>query len=271
VKQKAATLENLTAPKPAVMPLPHDIHADLVALTEEFDNVTIDAKRGQIKGRTSRIVMDYIDLGRFEIVLSYLPQDAGYYEIIAEDANPAAESDSTTHPHVQGNSLCAGDGKAAIQSALNECRLLDFFLIVNRVLHTYNRDSAFTRLEDWDGTTCSDCGRTMNSADECSCGSCSTTSCYDCTSGCTDCGDRYCYDCICACADCDHSVCTVCASKCSACDETHCKGCLNDEECESCTDEAEEDASEETTPIPEPRTPDDSVHTILVEQAALPA
>lgn len=244
--------------------------ADLAPVTTEFENVTFDPKHGSIRVRTDRIVMEEIDLGRFEIVLDYrCLGEIGCYEVIAESPNPASENGDTTHPHVQNDTLCEGDGKTAIRSALSECRLLDFFLIVNQVLHNYKRDSAFTRLEDWQGSACPDCGCTVHTDDECTCEACSTTSCFECTTGCTTCSDRYCHGCIRTCADCDDSVCTACLAKCSACDETHCKGCLTNDKCESCTEEEETDSQEEAEEGSEEPTPNNPVHAVFMEQAVV--
>ena len=171
---------------------------------------------------------------------------------------------------MQNHTLCEGDGRNAIRAALNEGRLFDFFQIANSILHTYNPDSAYTRMEDWDGVECKDCGRAVATDDECSCEACSTTSCFDCTTGCTECSDRYCYDCIGECAVCDMSACTACSRKCQDCDEMCCKSCLNNDNlCEECIEQETETTTETTTEEEEPRTPNDPVHTVLVEQAAL--
>jgi len=61
---------------------------------------------------TEPIVLEGIDLGRFEIAL-----DAGSgphhewatYEATALDANPAVSDSEVTHPHVQAGQLCEGE------------------------------------------------------------------------------------------------------------------------------------------------------------------
>ena len=59
--------------------------------------------------------------------------------MIALDPSPAASNSETTHPHVQTNQLCEGDGRSAIRHAMREGRLLDFFVLVRQILQTYAR------------------------------------------------------------------------------------------------------------------------------------
>ena len=59
---------------------------------------------------------------------------------------PAAPNEEVTHPHVSAQKLCAGEGQAAIEAALTSGRIADFFMLVDRVLHTYTEGSAFIEL-----------------------------------------------------------------------------------------------------------------------------
>ena len=116
--------------------------------------------------RLEPITLEDVYLGEFEIRLdvfrlselsSRIP-----YTVIALHPHPASSSDDVTHPHVSGRHLCEGDGSAAIRAALSHGRLFDFFSMVLGVLRTYNSDSPYVRLEDWNGVSCYDCGREMN-------------------------------------------------------------------------------------------------------------
>ena len=262
--------QTLAAAGPRV-PSPGELYADLIALKSEFPEVRVERKRRLLIVRTDAIAIEDVELGAFEIRLYWEKlSHVLSYDIDACDPSPASEHAGTIHPHVQNNTLCEGEGRNAIRAALAEGRLFDFFTIVNSILHTYNPDSAYTRMEDWDGISCTDCGRTMHTDDECSCEACSTTSCLDCTTGCTDCGDRYCCDCISECEVCDEPACTACLRKCNDCDETCCRSCLNNDNlCEECIEQETETTNEATTEEEESRTPDNPVHAVLMEQAAL--
>ena len=62
--------------------------------------------------------------GAFEIRLDWRLSGLVHtaYRVVALDPNPAAASDDVTHPHVQNEQLCEGEGRAAIRAALAECR-----------------------------------------------------------------------------------------------------------------------------------------------------
>ena len=130
-----------------------DIYRDLVALQQEDFKIEIDLKVRQLRVRTEPIELDSIPLGRFEICLEWqqLPDPFEAYRIVALDPNPAASDDTVTHPHLRDERLCEGDGRAGIRSALAEGRLYDFFVIVDRLLHTYARGQAFVELSQWSG------------------------------------------------------------------------------------------------------------------------
>ena len=54
--------------------------------------------------------------------------------------------------------LCEGEGRLPVLRALEQGRLLDFFLLVRNVLSTYNPDGAHLPLSRWRGAPCTDCG-----------------------------------------------------------------------------------------------------------------
>jgi hypothetical protein len=223
-----------------------DILADLIALASEFDEVSISMERHCITVTTDVVVLEGVDLGRFAIVLnSHRLNERGAYEVEALDASPAAASDDTTHPHVQSNSLCEGEGKAAIRQALRDGRLYDFFVLVRQILHTYNPSSAYVQLSDWSGISCPECGSTTAEDDSNLCEDCSTTTCIECSTRCNDCDYRYCSDCIRTCTGCDEDTCSSCRSVCSECGDAFCKGCLTHEICLLCHENETEEAQPE--------------------------
>ena len=109
------------------------------------------------------------------------------YRVVALDPHPAARSDDVTHPHVQDEQLCEGEGRSAIRAALAECRLYDFFLLVSQVLHTYGRGSAYVELDDWDGVTCAGLRRLVDAGRLLLCQRCGSELCDDCRQLCAGC------------------------------------------------------------------------------------
>lgn len=103
-------------PVTAIEPSVSFVFHDLRSLRDEFESVAVDWKTRRLTVRTSKIVLDGIRLGGFEIRLCWenLP-DASPYSIVAVDANPARADDSTTHPHVQNERLCEGEGASVIR------------------------------------------------------------------------------------------------------------------------------------------------------------
>jgi hypothetical protein len=152
-RQIDQTLGQLDTPdRNGLIATPHDIFRDFLALHNEFDEVDICPRQRTVSAVTEAILLEGIDLGRFEIELrweelsQYQP-----YSVIALDPNPAASSSDTTHPHVQDGSLCEGEGRVPIRQALRQGRLLDFFIMVRQILRTYNPGSAYVSLDEWHG------------------------------------------------------------------------------------------------------------------------
>jgi hypothetical protein len=224
-----------------------DIHADLVALHEEFDDVSFDRRGKSLSVTTESIELDDVYLGRFEIRLEWSDLAAGHphnYRVIAVDANPAATNEGVTHPHVQDEAVCEGEGRQMIRSALEQGRLLDFFVIIATLLRTYNSGSPYVALSDWGGAECADCGGTMSDDGRWTCEKCETTVCGGCYQNCSDCDGIYCDECTTSCDGCDETRCRSCVAVCSVCHDEFCEACLNDDErCYNCH-EKENEATE---------------------------
>jgi hypothetical protein len=124
------------APEP---PAIRDVLAELEALAGEFTDVTVSMERHTVSVRTDPVVLEGVDLGPFEIVLHWreLPSTSAL-EVVAVEEHAAAGDDDTTHPHVQCQSLCLGEGKAAVRQALQAGRLFDCCVLVRQILQTYN-------------------------------------------------------------------------------------------------------------------------------------
>ena len=114
------------------------------------------------------------------------------------------------------------------------------------VLNTYNPESPYVKLEDWEGEACSDCGYTMNDDSRYWCEECERNYCQECISGCRCCDTSICCDCLTSCPVCEESVCTACLKKCSECGEPCCASCLEEEMCPSCIEAKELEDEEES-------------------------
>jgi hypothetical protein len=219
-----------------------EVYLDLVALRDEFEEpLAWNSESGVLTLTTAPITLEQVYLGPFRIHLQVGPRQAMDYEIEAVDPHPAARDDSITHPHVQGRTLCEGDGKHAICAALAQGRLYDFFVLVHQVLHTYGADSAYVTLDRWSGSACTDCDQPFYRDDEADiCGQCSAEVCENCRNSCDECGDAICSQCLAHCAVCDSVLCNSCAQRCRACSRRTCGACLQeDQRCEVCHEEAE--------------------------------
>ena len=226
---------------PAACPTLRQIYADLLALPEEFEDVDIRLRENTLVVRTEPIELKEVDFGPFEIRLQwkhlgkYQP-----YEVVALSPYPATSNPTVTHPHVQDNSLCSGEGRMPIQQALRQGRLGDFFLIVQQVLKTYSSASAFVTLDCWSGTRCTDCGEVRSDDDSFHCRSCDSVLCPGCSRDCTTCATYFCSDCVSVCDACDSECCHSCQLTCELCNGGFCDQCLSAGYCKSCRKHNEE-------------------------------
>lgn len=218
-----------------------EIYADLIVLEQDFGGVAFCAQDHSLSVTTRSIVLEGRHLGHFEIRLDWqrLRQEAAY-RVIARDPRPAATQDEVTHPHIRGEILCEGEGHIAIRRALAQGRFLDFFELVLSVLETYNGDSAFVGLDEWEGLSCADCDEFVDREYGLDCKRCDATVCRDCKSICGRCEANFCSDCIASCASCRDAHCGRCLSHCSACQELMCSECLDlNERCPYCDQQEE--------------------------------
>jgi len=255
-----------------------DILADLKALHDEFDDVRCDRRGRTVSVTTEPITLEGVYLGPFEICLDWddlASCEPDNYRVIALDSNPAASDDSVTHPHVQYDVLCAGDGGQPIRQALGQGRLLDFFLIVANLLRTYNSGSPYVALSEWQGVRCADCGGTTSNDERWICEKCESTVCGECYFTCPGCDCVFCSECLTRCEGCDQLHCNACMKQCSVCGDDRCQGCLDDDErCSDCDEQETEEESE--VPVSnEQHTEDGAAGTSVqphgVGQVAVPA
>lgn len=250
-------------------PLVRTIYQELVVLTDEFDDVEIRLAQTTIRVRTDEIVLNGLDLGRFDLLWNWSANEDHQLTAEAVEPNRPVVREDITHPHVLDDVLCEGDAAPVMQRALAEGRLCDYFLIVKQTLETYNKHSAYVSLDEWSS---SDCGRCGDSVDP------------DEMSGCEACGESMCDGCTGTCDTCGRTCCRMCLGRCGECEEEFCPRCwpIRDRRphstiCPHC--QAAEAAEEEPSPderIDETETTettdaatDDPVHAAGVGQAAL--
>lgn len=221
------------------------LYEELVSLSEEFDHVRLDWPDKTLSVQTARIQLGGIDLGPFEIRLFL--QEIGTsspYAVVALDPNPCSENEEIPHPHVQGTSLCEGEGRHAIARALEEGRIGEFFLLVAQVLRTYNASSPYQPLSQWFSTPCPECGDSVAEEDLCRCECCPSRLCDSCLQTCAGCEVNLCSDCTHRCEACDAMCCDECMSQCASCKDAICRHCQIDDCCFSCSQLSEESSNE---------------------------
>jgi len=242
----------------ANVPSERDILADLLALNTEFDEVQIDIPNTTVAVETDRLVLREIDLGPFRIALDWSNlSHQRPYQVIAQDPNPAASSSDTTHPHVRDSNLCEGDGQTPIRNALQQGRLLDFFVLVRQVLETYSPDTAYVKLTDWAGRNCSDCGRLVGDDDCHCCERCGDEVCSECATSCNNCFEHFCSYHAGTCGSCGEPFCNRCLAACQVCGGKFCKECLDEKKCPTCR-QRDEDACKSEDEADESDEPDAS-------------
>ena len=272
LQQASRSLHDQLAPAlPGSLPSVRDLHDDLVALRSEFPELKLDSRQRQIQVTTESIVLEGIDLGPFQIQLDWT--ELGHdvlpdYRVVALEPNPAGTQDNVTHPHVQDDILCEGEGRTAIGAAIRQARVFDFFLLVAGLLRTYNAESPYVPLCHWHGAECMDCGRLAAADDRSCCASCEADLCDDCGSTCSICSDGLCAECSKTCPVCDDDCCATCQDKCIECGRLVCRDCIHSERrCSTCedNDSTEDEKAEE---------PADSAPALLTDsvgEAAVPA
>lgn len=223
-----------------VVPTESFIFREILAVVEEFRTVDCDLDTREIRVRTEPIVLNEIDLGPFEIRLELdRLGEHSPYRVVALEPRPAESNTSVTHPHVQDEVLCEGEGRAAIRAALQGGRISDFFTIVHRILSTYAQGDAHVELADWSGIPCTDCGALAHEDDRYACEQCENTLCSDCTALCYGCNDVCCSSCLRACASCQESFCDACLTRCRKCGASLCSNCMSDGLCDTCLENEE--------------------------------
>ena len=227
---------------PKNLPIESELFREITALRDEFTEVEIDLQSGEISVTTDPIVLQDIRLGPFQVRLDWNQLGRHQpYRVVALDPHPAAANEAVTHPHIQEERLCEGEGRAGIESALSAGRLCDFFLIASRLLGTYARGSAYVELDNWVGIRCQDCDCMTYEDDRYCCDRCGSDLCSECCLSCQGCERGLCSDCMSTCARCGENYCSTCLVACRTCHENCCQNCLEEGFCENCHEQRQDD------------------------------
>lgn len=237
-------------------PTLHMLYEEILGLESEFGGFRCDLPAGTLAVETEALRLEDCDLGPFEIRLEWSRlRQHPVCRVIALDPQPATGHPAVTHPHVQAEQLCEGEGRAALRSALADGRLSDFFTIVAQILRTYNASSAYVALASWHGADCDDCGDRTPEDEQGQCTTCERRLCGACEVCCGDCGRGQCESCTDRCDDCEERLCGSCRRSCDHCGENCCPTCLEDGLCHACQSEVhEEETCHAATPETEAET-----------------
>ena len=238
------------AEKPEIpVPSMREVLEELLQAEEEFEGLQYYPEDEILSVTTDAVELEGVFLGNFEVQLLIPaigdPNHRNLYQIVALDPHPSLRNDSVTHPHVNDQRLCAGDAGAAIEMALAGGRICDFFMLVRSVLTTYNRDSAYVTLEDWEGSSCYDCGSIMSEDDSFFCTSCENDFCGECSSYCHRCEETTCRGCLAPCPVCEESTCNGCLTTCPECGRILCRRCREEGECPCLEEEPENEENQD--------------------------
>ncbi len=243
LQRSLADLQHRLAAETAYQPLASqgELYRDLLALAAEFPRIAVLETACTLCVTTEPVILEGLVLGPFEIRL--VADDGGplSYQVVALEPNPARSNLEITHPHVNGDQLCEGDGRRALAAALADGRLFDFFSIVNQLLHTYAAGRAYVELENWQGVPCHECGTTIDEDDRCHCGACDQTLCLECACSCVRCGEGLCFHCAGPCPVCSEIHCASCLEQCVQCGTRVCQTCLQENLCPRCFEHEQDD------------------------------
>jgi hypothetical protein len=201
-------------------PSKKDFLAELASLAHAHPGAegefNLDLKRIVVRTVTEPITLSHHEhtqkFGRFEVTIGVRPHSHEVYlRAVALDPNPSTISEDTTHPHVQDEHVCLGEGQFSFDRAANSGRYLDAVDIVFSVLRTYNDGSPYVRLSSWNGYYCNNCDD-VNEDEPGTCACCDEDLCDGC------CGNN--------CGDCGSGMHSGCAMECSTCSRVRCGGCL---------------------------------------------
>lgn len=214
------------------------------------DRLRFEHRACQLILKTNPIELEEVKLGAFDITIKInnIDNNPGHWlKAVALNPNPAAGNPDTTHPHVDAENVCLGDGHEAVVLSAQQGRVFDLVSQIDTILNTYGAGSPYVPLNEWDraNPTCYRCDNELGDDDGgVGCDGCGNSYCFDCSYVCSRCGSAGCQDCFpsSSCSGCSETICNECTTTC-ICGENCCRHCLNTCErckrrvCDSCIDE----------------------------------
>jgi hypothetical protein len=143
-----------------------------------IENVFIHRTNNTLFMTTEPIVIKDIPLGPFEVHVSPIIDNAGM--AYALSPNPAISNPQVTHPNVNDNFICMGNGQNAYSLAVKQGRLCDAMQIAIAVVRTYGFRNPHLRIEAWHGENCEFCGKLNMQANIVQCADCHKYGCREC-------------------------------------------------------------------------------------------
>jgi len=224
---------------------------ELIVLNKKFKS--LEFVDNTLSVTTEKIVLEHLDLGRFKINLhinNIHESPNNFVRIHPLEPNYAHGGETYSHPHVSGSKLCIGEGYHILCDAAQQGRIEDIYNIIMSILNTYNEDSAYVGLDEWDGQVCGRCDEFYDSEESgCCCEICDRGICDDCSSYCECCERSVCNSHMeTYCDVCDKRACSGCVENsrcCEVCDKVLCESCQSIcdqsdtticEDCSSCCD-----------------------------------
>lgn len=192
------------------------IRAELEQIQNEFHGFDFNLNPATVSVIMGPVTLEDIYLGSFRVQLdisrisSLEPADC--FDVIALEPHPSPDNPSVTHPHVSGQKLCTGNATAPLSEARRTGRLCDFFLLIRSVLDTYNPDSPFVPLGNWECQydICYDCGARVPQDESRKCPLCSRLFCENCINT---------FPC------CEMQICSLCLKDVKYVNQDKCKNC----------------------------------------------
>ena len=169
---------------------------------------------------TKEIILKNINLGEFNINIEILSSVHYALEVKALNPNPSSSNDKITHPNVEGNKLCLGEGSLTLEKALFEGRFYDAYELILTILNTVS-ESPYVHIDDWNGLVCKNCESVCSDED--------TT-----INECNDCEEECCSDCGFDCYTCSYLFHESCSKRCDYCKYKFCSGCFSYSCCKNC-------------------------------------
>jgi len=166
---------------------------------------------------TNNIAFSDIILGEFKVWVAYSFEK---YLLLAgakaSKPNHPLDNSDITHPHIEANHICLGDNTEQLMSSFVCGDFDNIHHTINRLLHNYNEQSAYVRIEDWNGKKCYNCD-TLIDTGAYDVGCCDIRiGCSKCTLSCK-CSRKYHISCKNHCYKCKSECCKYCINGCTDC------------------------------------------------------